>query len=133
MRGWEGEWKWVRRVRELGGEMVRSAEERVEGEDAHGTASGILSGHEGWGEEANRWLGEEVVAGWRISGKAMYQRMASAAVRMMFSMWLTEDVQVGRMHRLAEDEKALLSKCGNSFFVTCDKRVAGPHRRLAQP
>ena len=36
----------------------------------------------------------EVLAGWRVAGEAMYQRVA--AVRMMFSMWLTdlEDVQL---------------------------------------
>ena len=44
----------------------------------------------GWGEEADRWLGEGVLAGWRMTSKAMHQRIA--AVRMMFSVWLTEDV-----------------------------------------
>ena len=44
----------------------------------------------GWGDEADRWLGEEVLA-----RKAMYQRVA--AVRMIVSMWLTEDVQVGKI------------------------------------
>ena len=37
---------------------------------------------------ADKWLGEEVLAGWRMAGKAMHQRIA--AVRMMPSMWLTE-------------------------------------------
>ena len=41
----------------------------------------------GWGDEADRWLGEEVLAGWRMAGKALHQRVS--AVRMMFSMWLT--------------------------------------------
>ena len=27
----------------------------------------------GRGEEAERWLGEEVVAGWRMAGKALHQ------------------------------------------------------------
>ena len=65
----------------------------------------------GWGEEADRWLGEEVlaIAGWRMAGKAMHQRIA--AVRMMFSMWLTKDVQVSRATKLTEAEKGVLSKC----------------------
>ena len=29
----------------------------------------------GWGEGADRWLGEEVFAGWRMAGKAMHMRM----------------------------------------------------------
>ena len=33
-----------------------------------------------------------------MSGRAMYQRVAAVHVRMMFSMWLTKGVQVGRMH-----------------------------------
>ena len=38
-----------------------------------------------WGVEADKWLGEEVVA-----GRVLHQRVST--VRMMFSMWLTEDV-----------------------------------------
>ena len=52
----------------------------------------------GWGVEADRWLGEEVLAGWRMAGKAMHQKVA--AVRMVFSMWLTEYVQVNRATKL---------------------------------
>ena len=73
----------------------------------------------GWGEEADRWLGEEVlaIAGWRMAGKAMHQRIA--AVRMMFSTWLREDAQVNRATKLTEAEKGVMSKlkcalCGQS-------------------
>ena len=59
--------------------------------------------------EAEAWLGEGVLAGWRMTSKAMHQRIA--AVRMMFSMWLTEDVQVNRATKLTEAEKGVLSKC----------------------
>ena len=38
----------------------------------------------GWGVEADRWLGEEVVAGWRMAGRALHQRVS--VVRMMFSI-----------------------------------------------
>ena len=38
----------------------------------------------GWDEEADRQLGEEVLAGWRMTSKALHQRIA--AVRMLFSM-----------------------------------------------
>ena len=63
----------------------------------------------GWGEEAERWLGEEVVAGWRMAGKALHQRVA--AVRMMFSMWLTEDVVARRADHLTDAERTVMSKC----------------------
>ena len=72
----------------------------------------------GWGEEADRWLGEGVLAGWRMTSKAMHQRIA--AVRMMFSMWLTEDVQVNRATKLTEAEKGVLSKC-----ALCGQCAAG--------
>ena len=39
---------------------------------------------------------------------------------MMFSMWLTENVQVGRVQRLSEGEKALLSKC-----ALCGEQATG--------
>ena len=60
----------------------------------------------GWGEEADRWLGEEVVAGWRMAGRALHQRVS--AVRMLFSMWLTEDALARRADHLtdAESEQA---------------------------
>ena len=38
----------------------------------------------GWGEEADRWLGEGVLVGWGMTSKAMHQRIA--AMRMIFSM-----------------------------------------------
>ena len=38
----------------------------------------------GWEEDTDRWLGEEVLTGWRMARKAMYQRIA--AVRMMCLM-----------------------------------------------
>ena len=64
-----------------------------------------------WSEEADRWLGEGVLAGWRMTSKAMHQRIAT--VRMMFSMWLTEDdiVQVNRATKLTEAAKDVLSYC----------------------
>ena len=70
------------------------------------------------GGEADRWLGEDVLAGWRMTSKAMHQRIA--AVRMMFSMWLTEDVQVNRATKLTEAEKGVLSKC-----ALCGQCAAG--------
>ena len=63
----------------------------------------------GWGEDAARWLGEEVVAGWKMAGKALHQRVT--AVRMMFSMWLTEDVVAKRADRLTDAERIVMSKC----------------------
>ena len=63
----------------------------------------------GWGEEAERWLGEEVVAGWRMAGKALHQRVA--AVRMMFSMWLTEDVVAKRADHLTDAKRTVMAKC----------------------
>ena len=72
----------------------------------------------GWGEEADRWFGEGTLAGWRMTSKAMHQRIA--ATRMMFSMWLTEDVQVNRATKLTETEKGVLSKC-----ALCGHCVAG--------
>ena len=63
----------------------------------------------GWGVEAERWLGEEVVAGWRMAGKALHQRVA--AVRMMFSMWLTEDVVAKRADHLTDAERTVVAEC----------------------
>jgi hypothetical protein len=63
----------------------------------------------GWGEEAERWLGEEVVAGWRMAGRALHQRVS--AVRMMFSMWLTEDVMAKRADHLTDAERTVVSRC----------------------
>jgi hypothetical protein len=63
----------------------------------------------GWGEEVDRWLGEEVVAGWRTAGKALHQRVS--AVRMMFSMWMTEDVVAKRAAHLTDAERTVVAKC----------------------
>ena len=63
----------------------------------------------GWGSTANRWLGEEALAGWRMPGRAIYQRVA--AVRMMFSMWMTEEKQVSRMPLLTKQEQSVVVKC----------------------
>ena len=63
----------------------------------------------GWGEETDRWLGEEVVAGWRMAGRALHQRVS--AVRMMFSMWLTEDVVARRADHLTDAERTVVSRC----------------------
>ena len=70
---------------------------------------GYFKDTRGWGDEAERWLGEEVVAGWKMAGKALHQRVA--AVRMMFSMWLTEDVVAKRADRLTDAERVVMSKC----------------------
>ena len=61
------------------------------------------------GGEADRWLGEGVLAGWRMAGKALHQRVS--AVRMMFSMWLTEDVVARRMDHMTDAEITVLSEC----------------------
>ena len=63
----------------------------------------------GWGGGEERWLGAEVVAGWRMTGKALHKRMA--AVRMMFLMWLTKDVVVKRAAHLTDAERAVVAKC----------------------
>ena len=65
----------------------------------------------GWGEEADRWLGQEVVAGWRMAGKALHQRVAHADVRMLFSMWLTKDVVAKRADHLTDAERTVVAKC----------------------
>ena len=72
----------------------------------------------GWGDEVDRWLGEEVVAGWRMAGKALHQRVS--AVRMMFSMWLTEDVVARRADHLTDAERIVMSKC-----ALCGKEAKG--------
>ena len=56
-----------------------------------------------------RWLGEEVVAGWKMAGKALHQRVA--AVRMMFSICMTEDVVAKRADRLTDAKGVVISKC----------------------
>ena len=63
----------------------------------------------GWDEEAERWLGEEVVAGWRMAGRALHQRVS--AVGTMFSMWLTEDVMAKRADHLTDAERTVVSRC----------------------
>ena len=62
-----------------------------------------------WGAEAERWLGEEVVAGWKMASNALHQRVA--AVRMMFSMWLTEDLVARRADHLTDAERTVVTKC----------------------
>ena len=54
-------------------------------------------------------VGRGDFAGWRMTKNAMRQRIA--AVRMVFSLWLTEDVQVNRATKLTEAEKGVLPKC----------------------
>ena len=51
-----------------------------------------------------------MLAGWGMAGDAMHQRHGVSAVRMMFSMWLTEGVTVRRMEQPTEAEKAVLSE-----------------------
>ena len=63
----------------------------------------------GGGEEAERWLGEEVVAGWRMAGRTLHQRVS--AVMMMFSVWLTEDVMAKRTDHLTDAERTVVSRC----------------------
>ena len=50
-----------------------------------------------------------MLAGWRMAGKALHQRVS--AVRMMFLMWLTEDVVARRMDHMTDAERTVLSKC----------------------
>ena len=50
----------------------------------------------------------------------MHQKIA--AMRMMFSMWLDEDVQVNRATKLTEAEKGVLSKCALSGQKAAGKR-----------
>ena len=80
----------------------------------------------GYLKETRRWDEEAGMAGgWArgclladMTSKAMRQRIA--AVRMMFSMWLTEDVQVNRAAKLTEAEKVVLSNC-----ALCGQCAAG--------
>ena len=71
-----------------------------------------------WGDEAERWLGEEVVAGWKMTGKALHQRVA--AVKMMFSMWLTEDMAAKGTDRFTDAERMSMPKC-----ALCGEEVRG--------
>ena len=41
-------------------------------------------------DEAEHWLGEETLAGWRLNSKAIHEKVAT--VRMWFSVWLTSGV-----------------------------------------
>ena len=68
---------------------------------------------------------EEVLAGWRMAGKAMHQRVS--AVRTMFSMWLTEDVVARRMDHMtdacAERTMHVLSKCALCGEMAKGRRI----------
>ena len=44
-----------------------------------------------------------------MAGKVLHQRVS--AVRMMFSMWLTEGVVARRMDHMTDAERTVLSKC----------------------
>ena len=66
----------------------------------------------GCGEGAGRWFGEGVLAGWRVFGKAMHQRIAT--------MRTIDDVQVNRATKLTEAEEGVLSKCS-----LCGQSAAG--------
>ena len=70
---------------------------------------GYFTNTRGWGDEAARWLDEEVVAGRKMAGKVLHQRVS--AVRMMFSMWLTEDVVAKRADHLTGAARTVMSKC----------------------
>ena len=72
----------------------------------------------GWDDEAERWLSEEMVAGWKMASKALHQRVA--AVRMMFSMWMPEDVVAKRAERLTDAERMVMSRC-----ALCGKEAKG--------
>ena len=52
-----------------------------------------------------------MLVGWRVAGKAMHHRVS--AVKMVFSMWLTEDVMARRMDHMTDAERTvrMLSKC----------------------
>ena len=53
-----------------------------------------------------------------MPGKALHQRVS--AVRMMFSMWLTEDVVARRADHLTDAERIVVSKC-----ALCGKEAKG--------
>ena len=53
-----------------------------------------------------------------MGGKALHQRVA--AVRMMFSMWLTEDVVAKRADHLTDAERTVMAKC-----ALCGKEAKG--------
>ena len=42
----------------------------------------------GWGEEADRWLGEGVLANWRMTSKAMHQRIATVRIHVYIHLIL---------------------------------------------
>ena len=88
------------------------AQEGTEGQDENREIDGVLQGYQGWGDEADRWLGEEEVAGWRLTGNALHQRVSS--VRMVSSMWLTEGVVARRADHLTDAERTVMSKCALS-------------------
>ena len=94
-----------------GMEMSGGAQEGAEGQAEVREADGILQQrYERLGDvEADRWLGEEVVAGWRMAGRALHQRVS--VVRMMFSMWLTEDVVARWADHLTDAERTGMSRC----------------------
>ena len=45
-----------------------------------------------------------------MAGKALHRRVA--AVRMMFSMWLTEVVVAKRVYHLTDAKRTVVAKCG---------------------
>ena len=58
------------------------------------------------------------MVGWKMAGKALHQTVA--AVRMMFWMWLTEDVVAKRADCLTDAERIVMSKC-----ALCGKEAKG--------
>ena len=50
-----------------------------------------------------------MVAGWRMAGKALHQRVSAA--RVVPSMWLTKDVVARRANHLTGVERAGVPKC----------------------
>ena len=65
-------------------------------------------------------MSEEVLAGWRMAGKAMHQKITG--VTKVISMWLTEDVQVDRATKPTEAEEGVLSKCALCGQVAAGRR-----------
>ena len=61
-----------------------------------------------------------MVAGSRMAGKALHQRVA--AVRMMSSMWLTEDMVAKRADHLTDVERTMVAKCALCGEEAKDRR-----------
>ena len=94
-----------------GMEMVGVPRKGLRGETRTKRLMGYFRDTRGRGDEADRWLGEEVLAGWGMAGKALQLHQRVSAVRVMFPMWLTEDVGARGVDHMTDAERSVLSKC----------------------